>query len=155
MRRKQLFSLYNHLYSIIIGMCLTSIRLKWIFIPKQKSGTIWTSGDQSRDRTCVEMDTFICELHFYFSPTLYNRHPHRFDKRPLPPSALCSVSTATPFHSVSALAPSPECAVSDQAVCGCLSVTHQLSALEGGQSREEDGKPWLLLDGHLAGAHIY
>lgn len=101
------------------------------------------------------MDAFICELHFYFSPTLYNRHPHRFDEPPLSPSALCSVSTATPFHSVSALAPSPECAVSDQAVCGCLSVTHQLSALEGGQSREEDGKPWLLLDGHLAGAHIY
>lgn len=103
---------------------------KWIFIPSKIQSLIFSFLNHS----CVEMVTFMCELQFYFRLTLYNCHLTRLTNTPA--SALCSVSTA-PHHLLSALVPSPERSVSDQAVCGCLSVTHQLSALEERETEQE------------------
>lgn len=69
--------------------------MKWVFIAKQRA--ILTSEIQSLiisilSDNCVEMDTLMCELQFYFCLTLYNCHLTRLTNTP--PSALCSVSTA-------------------------------------------------------------
>lgn len=84
---------------------------------------------------------FLSELQVLNSPLTSSFHPHSFHFQTPFVSSLSSssLSSSPPFSSVPVLVASPECAVSNQAVHGCLSVTHQLSALGDKQSKAEEG----------------
>lgn len=103
----------------------------------------------------VEMYTLMCELQFYFCLSLYNYHLIRLINTPTSALLLLLYDPPTVYFQPWCPPLSTVCPTK-LSVAVCQSVIHQLSALERGkQSRKEDGKPWLLLNGHLAGAHIY
>ena len=135
----------NNKYKLLFVILCWYISLEWVLIPKQKSRLPKSSHFLPEWQLFWDEYINVWATDLFLSPVwLTLLHQPSAPSLPLHPH---------PFTFSLGALPRAQCV---RPSCLQLSVTHQLSALEGGkQSRKKNGKPWLLVDGHLTGLHIY